>query len=498
MKKLLLFLVALLVTSSVIGQVANYTFSQSVGTYSAISGGTAITPSGTTYFDDNSYGSLNIGFNFNWRGTVFTQFGLNENGFISMGATAPSSSYTSISSGSSNDVIAGFNYDLYGLVANGAEIRYQTLGTAPNRILVVQFKNFGFYSAGLADFNFQFQLYETTNVVNIVYGTYAGTSISNSLQVGLRGASSADFNNRTTTSNWSATTAGGTNAATCSYTPPGVMPASGLTFTWTPPPLPPAIVYTALSNTASLAPRTLTANITSLSGIPISGIGLPVLYWKKNAGTYSSAQGVSIGSNNYTFTFGSGVVAGDIISYYICAQDMAGTPIVGCAPSAGATGLTYNPPAAATPPTTPSSYTILNGYLCGNYNVGVGQTYATITAAIADLSLKEVNCPVTFTLTDNTYAAETFPIIVYPFAGASSTNTVTIKAGAGKTPLISGTSTSGIIVLYGVDYFILDGSNSGGTDKSTTWENTSTSSMAYTIGVFYNAYNTLMEQATVR
>jgi hypothetical protein len=194
-----------------------------------------------------------------------------------------------------------------------------------------------------------------------------------------------------------------------------------------------------------------------------------------------------MGSNNYNFTLGSGVAAGDIISYYICAQDMAGTPIVGCAPSTGASGLTYNPPAATTPPTTPSSYTILNGYLCGNYNVGVGQTYATITAAMADLNLKEITCPVTFTLTDNTYAAETFPILVNPIAGASSTNTVTIKAGVGKTPLISGSSTSGIIVLYGVDYFILDGSNSGGTDKSTTWENTNTSSMAYTIGIFYNA-----------
>ena len=109
MKKIFLFLFALLVTSAAIGQVSTYVFTQASGTYTPIVGGTTITPTGGTYFDDNSYGPMNIGFNFSWRGTVFTQFGLNENGFISMGATAPSSSYYSLSTGTTNDVLAAFN-----------------------------------------------------------------------------------------------------------------------------------------------------------------------------------------------------------------------------------------------------------------------------------------------------------------------------------------------------------------------------------------------------
>ena len=48
--------------------------------------------------------------------------------------------------------------------------------------------------------------------------------------------------------------------------------------------------------------------------------------------------------------------------------------------------------------------------LCGSYNVGTGQTYTTLTAAISDLNSRGVSCPVTFILTDNTYASETFPI----------------------------------------------------------------------------------------
>ena len=76
-------------------------------------------------------------------------------------------------------------------------------------------------------------------------------------------------------------------------------------------------------------------------------------------------------------------------------------------------------------PTTPFQYTIV-GALCGTYNVGAGQTYTTLTAAVADLNLKEITCPVTLLLTDATYStAETFPIVINEMAGASSVNTVT-------------------------------------------------------------------------
>lgn len=131
---------------------------------------------------------------------------------------------------------------------------------------------------------------------------------------------------------------------------------------------PPNIAYTAFTNTSSLTDRTLTATITDASGVPTSGIGLPVLYWKINSGTYSSAQGVSIGSNQYTFTFGSGVVVTDTVSYYVVAQD--NVPNVGAYPAGGAAGFTANPPAASTPPTIPSSYLIVATPLSGDYTVG--------------------------------------------------------------------------------------------------------------------------------
>ncbi len=237
---------------------------------------------------------------------------------------------------------------------------------------------------------------------------------------------------------------------------------------------PPVISYTALPNTSGSGNRTLTATITDGTGVPTSGIGLPVLYWNINSGSWSSVTGVSIGSNQFTFTFGSGVVLGDIVNYYIAAQDACTPPNVGTSPSTGASGLTSDPPAASTAPTSPATYTII-GSLCGVKTIGAsGYDYPTITAAVADLSAKEVTCALTFNLMDASYSAsETFPIVINSYLGASATNTVTFKPNT--TSVITGSVSSGAIIkLNGADYVTFDGSNSGGTDRSLTIENTTT------------------------
>ncbi len=137
-------------------------------------------------------------------------------------------------------------------------------------------------------------------------------------------------------------------------------------------------------------------------------------------------------------------------------------------------------------PTSPTSHTN-SGYspllpaLCGSYNVGAGQAYTTLTSAIIDLNARGVSCPVSFILTDNTYSSETFPITIGTIAGTGFTNTVTIKPGTGKTPTITGSSTSAILILNGSKFIIIDGSNSGGSDKSLTWANTNTTTNTYTI-----------------
>lgn len=250
---------------------------------------------------------------------------------------------------------------------------------------------------------------------------------------------------------------------------------------------PPNVAFTPFLNTSSTLARTLTTTITDATGVPTTGAGLPVLYWRINGGSWNSVTATYTGSSQYTFTFGAGTVLNDIVSYYIVSQDLVAPPNVGSTPMTGAGGFSVNPPACTTPPTTPFTYTVVSS-LSGVYPVGVGQVYPTITAAIADLNVKEVVGPVTFELWDATYSAsETFPLIIGPYAGMSASNTVKFKPKAGVTATVTGSSTSGIMVLYGVNYITLDGSNSGGTDKSLTWENTNTGANTYVIGVFnYN------------
>ena len=247
--------------------------------------------------------------------------------------------------------------------------------------------------------------------------------------------------------------------------------------------LPPVITYTALANTCSVGNRTMVANITDVDGVPTSGAGLPVLYWKVNSGAYTPAVAVSLGAGNYQFTFGGTAVPGNIVSYYIVAQDNAGTPNIIAKPSAGAGGYTTNPPAAATAPTSPEFYVIQNTLTTGIYQIGTGQTYLTLTDAINAYNNSCLAGAVTFELIDAAYGpSETFPILISN-PQASAANTLLIKPKSGVNPVISGSSIEALIKFNGADYITIDGSNSGGTSRNLTFTNTSTGTSSCVIWV---------------
>ena len=128
-------------------------------------------------------------------------------------------------------------------------------------------------------------------------------------------------------------------------------------------PEPPLIVYTPLTNTVLTTNRTLSTTITDTTGVPTAGAGLPVIYYRKGvSGAYAANACVFIAGSAYDCTVdyalvtGGSVTGGDVIQYYVAAQDI--TNNVSTNPLTGAGGFTANPPAAATPPTTPASYLI--------------------------------------------------------------------------------------------------------------------------------------------
>jgi hypothetical protein len=257
MKKLLLILIALILwAGSSWGQISGYTFTSAAGTYTEITGGTIIATasslSGAGSLDDVIYTLADgtIPFNFGFNGTNYTGLRVSTNGFITFGTTAPATNlYSPISSTAAYaGCIAAIGRDLNALYNVGGytgEIRYETLSSTPDRIFVIQYKNFRPYStSGVAPYwrwNFQIRLYETSNVIKFVYDfNFSGVPTASTAQVGLRGANNSfpgSINNRLITSGthtWATSVPGTTNASTCAYSTT-LLPASGLTYTFTPP-----------------------------------------------------------------------------------------------------------------------------------------------------------------------------------------------------------------------------------------------------------------------
>jgi hypothetical protein len=262
MKKITLLLFAIFTCWQISAQVSSYAFSQSAGTYTAITGGTVL---GVATNDDTSFPAIPIGFSFVFNGVSHTQIGIQSNGWISLSGGTMTNSWNPLSTGAINNVISAFGGDLQGNTVSG-ELSYQLSGAAPNQVLTIQWKDYRHFASTGDIYNFQIKLYETTNVIEMIYGSFTQNATNRTREVGLRGASNAAFANRTTTTNWSATTAGLTNNANCTLTT-AITPSSGLTFTWTPPTCPGSTGLTSTNITSTSA----TITWTEPTSIPANG-----------------------------------------------------------------------------------------------------------------------------------------------------------------------------------------------------------------------------------
>jgi hypothetical protein len=193
MRKFYCFLVASLLTVTSSPLVAQFGFSStnvqnSLRSYIDIDqSGTVINTAG---FDNVNSAPVNIGFPFVFNGVTYTQFILNSNGFIKLGTLPPSNpalfpgAFSGVGSviASTNPrdtaIISGFNAGLRealpttGFTPN-PEFRVFTTGLAGSRVCIIQFKNLAeTASLGFISFDFQIRLYETSNDVEIIFGTW--------------------------------------------------------------------------------------------------------------------------------------------------------------------------------------------------------------------------------------------------------------------------------------------------------------------------------------
>jgi len=168
--------------------------------------GTNVSPALT---DDSFSGLIPIGFTFNFGGTNYTQLRIGSNGWIFFGATSTTWNNTPVATAPVNNVLLPYWDDLN---PNGVagRVKYQTLGTAPNRQFVISY---------------------------LAVPTYPNTG-SNTLQVVLNENGSFRYNYQSTNDQGAGATIGyrfsPTDQAQFSYNTASVPNAR--TLTWTPLP----------------------------------------------------------------------------------------------------------------------------------------------------------------------------------------------------------------------------------------------------------------------
>lgn len=130
-----------------------------------------ISSTGTSFVlgDDEVSPPLPIGFDFEFFGVTYTSFYASSNGFLSTsdqgsgcctGDPLPDPAEP-------NGVIAGWWEDLDPGEA-GSGLYYETLGTAPNRVFIIQFSNVQHYPSA-NPVTMQYKLFETTNDIEVHY-----------------------------------------------------------------------------------------------------------------------------------------------------------------------------------------------------------------------------------------------------------------------------------------------------------------------------------------
>jgi hypothetical protein len=261
----------------------------------------------------------------------------------------------------------------------------------------------------------------------------------------------------------------------------------------------PAISYTTLGNTSCLTDRTLNpVTITDASNVNVTVGTKPRLYYKKStdANTYAGNTAAfngwkyveaSNGASPFSFTtdyslLQSAPVGGDVIQYFIVAQDLASTPNVAInSGTFNATPASVALTVTAFPLTgTINSYTLVTT-LPTTITIGAAGTYPSLTGATG--LFNAIN---NSTLSGNTTVTILDPVIAETGAVAlnqiqsggclAASYTLLIKPDVGVTTVLTGTLNNNSLVRILSSNVTIDGSNNGSSTRNMTITNISTTS----------------------
>ncbi|MEP6645497.1 MAG: GEVED domain-containing protein [Saprospiraceae bacterium] len=210
-----------------------YSFAGSSATYNAISG----IPAGPSAIgDDVGVGNLPIGFTFIYNNIPQTVFAVSSNGLIILGNTSPTiSGFSSNALASTANSIAPLWDDNN---TTGGAVEYSTTGSSGTRVLTVQWTNMHVGASGNAGqptISMQLKLYETTGIVQFIYGSTSAPLSSTGASIGISGVSGNFISVTPLSPPNTSTTSTVTENSTISS---AVNFPSGTTYTFTPPSLP--------------------------------------------------------------------------------------------------------------------------------------------------------------------------------------------------------------------------------------------------------------------
>ena len=132
--------------------------------------------------DDNRSDLTEIGFDFWYNGNRYDEFSVSTNGFIDFSSSTANgdggSAYGFVNSlfnqaGGTTLALAPFYDDLTSQNAVdplGSSLKYITTGFRPNRVLTIEWIDMAVYGNTSPSLNFQIKLYETSNIIDFIYG----------------------------------------------------------------------------------------------------------------------------------------------------------------------------------------------------------------------------------------------------------------------------------------------------------------------------------------
>ena len=192
----LLFFLSSFLVGTTSAQITNYRFVSSTTTPVDIAGaGTLISPGSALGFTQGTNNS--IGFTFHYLGADYTHYSVNAAGLLKLGISGS----TAVTNQAINDMVSVANIPKLmpwwdatytGSSATSGGVFSQLSGTAPNRVLTIQW-NVSYASAGATGTKYQLKLYETSNRIEFIYLSNTSTGMSST--VGLGGHTSSEYLN---------------------------------------------------------------------------------------------------------------------------------------------------------------------------------------------------------------------------------------------------------------------------------------------------------------